>query len=77
MNAMSPDKRRISYAEWKDVYEGIEAIADRLRLTPTEVFRMATSEFIERNVKILDAPNPYDVVDQISERRGRRSASKK
>jgi hypothetical protein len=50
---LSVEKRRISYAEFRDIYKKIEALAKEFRLTETDIIRLATREFVERCEKEL------------------------
>lgn len=47
-NQLSPDKRRVTYTEWKDVYKIIEVIAKKERLDVSDVIRRATLEYAQK-----------------------------
>jgi hypothetical protein len=51
---LSADKRRISYAEFKDVYEKIHKMAKALRLTETDIIRFATQEFVDKKFEEIE-----------------------
>ena len=54
-NRLSIEKRRVSYAEWADVWESLVLLANHLRVTPTEIIRKATLEYLSAMKKELEA----------------------
>lgn len=46
---MSPLKRRVSFAAWKDDWSEIEKMAKTRRSTPTEILREAINFYLDAN----------------------------
>jgi hypothetical protein len=46
-NKLSEDKKRISYGEWKDVYEVIRRQAKKERVDISVILRRATQEYVK------------------------------
>ena len=47
-NKLDPNKRRVSYAEDKEVLEQIKAVMEETGESQTDIIRKAVSEFLER-----------------------------
>lgn len=48
-NKIKDDKAKVVYNEYKDTLEELMLIADRRRCTLSDVMRLATLEYVERN----------------------------
>ena len=46
-NKMSEDKRRVTYAEWADIYDLVRQIAETERRDVSDVIRKATQKYVD------------------------------